>query len=305
MALIPGLCTHRNQAAGRRITIAPNTKSNKSGGREPEKTGSAGAANQIGAGIRIENLTASVGRGARRNRVLHDISCECPPGAVTALIGPSGSGKSTLLRQINGLIAPERGRIFVGGRAVEPADREGVIALRRRIGYAVQNSALFPHMSVRENITLLARYLEAAPDGDWSATRTEERLTRLMEMMRLPLEYQSRYPYELSGGEQQRVGLCRAMFAEPAVLLLDEPFGALDPVTRREIHAEFRALRAAEPVTVVLVTHDLNEALELGDRLIVLNAGRIAQQAAPRDVLDAPADDFVREFLHRQLEGGR
>lgn len=175
-----------------------------------------------------------------------------------------------------------------------------MIALRRRIGYAVQGSALFPHMTVRENITLLARYLEQ--DAGWTPSRSAARLARLMEMMRLPADYEVRYPHELSGGEQQRVGLCRAMFPEPQVLLLDEPFGALDPVTRREIHVEFRELREAEPVTVVLVTHDLTEALELGDNLIVLNAGRIEQQGAPRAVLDAPASEFVRDFLHRQLE---
>jgi osmoprotectant transport system ATP-binding protein len=282
-------------------TIASCTDTNNPRGREPEKSGGGGPANQFANGIKIEAVTASVGRGARRNRVLDDVSCEIPPGGVGALIGPSGSGKSTLLRHINGLIAPERGRVYVGDRRVVAEDRDAMIALRRKIGYAVQGSALFPHMTVRENITLLARYLEAAADRDWSPDRTAARLARLMRMMRLPVAYESRYPHELSGGEQQRVGLCRAMFPEPGVLLLDEPFGALDPVTRREIHEEFRALRAAEPVTVLLVTHDLGEALELGDLLIVLNAGRVAQVGAPRAVLDAPADEFVRDFLERQL----
>lgn len=230
------------------------------------------------------------------------MSCELSAGTVTALIGPSGSGKSTLLRHINGLLAPERGRVFVGDVEIDLRDEAATIALRRRIGYAVQNSALFPHMTVRENITLLARYLEADSGRDWPPARTSERVRRLMQMMRLPDAYCERYPHELSGGEQQRVGLCRAMFAEPSVLLLDEPFGALDPVTRAGIHEEFRELRAAEPVTVVLVTHDLSEALELADALVVLNAGRIEQQGAPTAILDAPANDFVREFLRRQLE---
>ena len=190
--------------------------------------------------------------------------------------------------------------MYVGATQVQWNDQAAMTALRRSIGYAVQGSALFPHMNVRENITLLARYLER--DAGWTAERSAARLTRLMDMMRLPATYRERYPHELSGGEQQRVGLCRAMFAEPAVLLLDEPFGALDPVTRAEIHAELRELRAAEPVTVVLVTHDLAEALKLGDYLIVLNAGRLAQHGPAREIVNAPADEFVRDYLGSHLE---
>jgi osmoprotectant transport system ATP-binding protein len=231
--------------------------------------------------------------------VLQDVSCHCPAGAVTALIGPSGSGKSTLLRHVNLLVHPDRGTVRIGGRPVDPRNRRATTALRRRIGYSVQGSALFPHMTVRANITLLSRY-ERKPDQ--GPEQIAARVETLLQMMRLPEEYLDRYPHELSGGEQQRVGLCRAMFLGPEILLLDEPFGALDPVTRREIHEEFQALRAAEPVTALLVTHDLGEALALAEHVLILNEGRLEQAAPPRAILEEPASRFVREFIQSQLE---
>lgn len=214
-------------------------------------------------------------------------------GAVTAVVGPSGSGKSTLLQLINGLVRPTRGRVSVFGKAI---DYDHLPELRRDIGYAVQGTGLFPHMTVEGNVSLLARI------AAWDQERLQGRLATLMELVGLPPEYRSRYPHELSGGQQQRVGLCRAMMLNPPVFLLDESFGALDPVTRAEIHEEFLHLQEVEPRTIVLVTHDLREALKLSRRLVVLDDGRVAQHGTSDAILNRPESDFVRDFFHSQLD---
>lgn len=224
---------------------------------------------------------------------LLDVSIEFADLATTAIVGPSGSGKSTLLQMINGLIRPSTGTVRVFGR---PIDYDRLPEMRRQIGYAVQGTGLFPHMTVEKNTTLLARL------SGWEPKRTRARLHDLMSRVHLPLEYANRYPYELSGGQQQRVGLCRAMLLDPPIFLLDEPFGALDPVTRREIHREFLHLQAQSPRTIILVTHDLPEAMKLAQRLVVLNVGRIVQHGPCGDVLNAPTDKFIREFFASQLE---
>jgi osmoprotectant transport system ATP-binding protein len=168
--------------------------------------------------------------------------------------------------------------------------------LRRQIGYAVQGTGLFPHLTVERNITLLARLT------GWNAERIRTRAQALMERVGLPWTFATRYPHELSGGQQQRVGLCRAMMVEPPLFLLDEPFGALDPVTRNEIQEEFLRLQKSEPRTIVLVTHDLREALRLAQQLIVLDRGRIAQHGPGEEIVNAPADEFVRHFFQTQLK---
>ncbi len=202
--------------------------------------------------------------------VLSDITVSFPEDSVTAIIGRSGSGKSTLLRSINGLVRPSAGYVEVMG---EPIDYSLLPALRRGIGYAVQGTGLFPHLSVASNITLSARL------AGWDKARIDSRLARLLELVHLDRELLARYPHELSGGQQQRAGLARAMVLEPALLLLDEPFGALDPLTRLDVHAQFRELQHQEPRCILLVTHDMREAMKLADHILVLEQGRLLEQA--------------------------
>jgi osmoprotectant transport system ATP-binding protein len=238
--------------------------------------------------IVFEGVSKSYGKEA----ALHDVTVAFVDGVTTAVVGPSGSGKSTLLQLINGLVRPGAGTVQVFGKSI---DYDRLPRLRRQIGYAVQGTGLFPHLTVERNITLLARLV------GWDAERTRRRAQELMERVGLPWTFAARYPHQLSGGQQQRVGLCRAMMLQPPLFLLDEPFGALDPVTRNDIQQEFLRLQQSEPRTIVLVTHDLREALRLAQRLIVLDRGRVAQHG-PRDaIVNAPADAFVRNFFQTQL----
>lgn len=225
--------------------------------------------------------------------VLHDVHLALPPGQTTALLGPSGSGKSTILQLINGVLKPTAGRVEVFGA---PLPEDDLPAFRRRLGYAVQGSALFPHLTVRDNIALLAK-LEG-----WSPARQGARLQTLFELMQLPQELLDRYPYALSGGQQQRVGLCRAMMLSPPLLLLDEPFSALDPLTRDDLQAHFERLAAAEPVTVILVTHDRREALRLAQHLVILEAGRVVQAGDRQALQAAPASPLVAELVREDGE---
>jgi len=211
----------------------------------------------------------------------------------TAVVGRSGSGKSTLLQLINGLIVPNRGGVVVYG---EPIDYRRLSRLRVRIGYAVQGTGLFPHLSVFDNIALLANLAK------WNGERIRDRAFELMRLAGLPVAYADRFPHELSGGQQQRVGLCRAMMLDPKIFLLDEPFGALDPITRNEIHEEFIHLQRYEPRTIVLVTHDLREALKLAQRIVILNQGHVEQSASADEMLQQPSNDFVAGFFRSQLE---
>jgi osmoprotectant transport system ATP-binding protein len=234
-----------------------------------------------------------VSKAYRTENALHKVSVSLADNVTTAIVGPSGSGKSTLLQLVNGLVRPSEGRVLVFGK---PIDYTRLPELRRQIGYAVQGTGLFPHMTVERNITLVARL--AGWQNDQISARSEE----LMRRVNLPLEYRRRYPHELSGGQQQRVGLCRAMMLNPRIFLLDEPFGALDSITRNDIHREFLRLQESEPRTIVLVTHDLREALKLAQHLVVLDRGRIAQEGPGREVLARPANEFVRSFFRSQLE---
>jgi osmoprotectant transport system ATP-binding protein len=204
--------------------------------------------------------------------VLRELSLTLPAGQTSAIVGPSGSGKSTLLQLINGVLKPSRGRLEVFGAPLP----EDLPVFRRRIGYAVQGSALFPHFTVWDNVTLLAR-LEG-----WDLARQRARFEALRAFMQLPVDV----------GE-----LCRAMMLSPPLLLLDEPFSALDPLTREDLQAHFERLAAAEPVTVVLVTHDRQEALRLAQHWVVLEAGRVVQAGSPTELAAAPATPFVEELL--------
>jgi osmoprotectant transport system ATP-binding protein len=216
-------------------------------------------------------------------------------GSTTALIGPSGAGKSSVLRMLVGLEWPDSGQVRFDG---EPLRRATLLEQRRRIGYVIQEGGLFPHLTGAGNAALLARTL------GWDASRIEARLRELAELCRLPFTALSRYPAELSGGQRQRVGLIRALMLDPRVLLLDEPLGALDPVVRHELQAQMRDLFDALGKTVVLVTHDVAEAAWFGDTLVLLRNGRVLQQGSARDLLDAPADPFVREFMTAQRRIG-
>ena len=224
---------------------------------------------------------------------LGPVDLSIPAGRTLCVIGPSGSGKSTLLRLLLGLVAPDAGSVRFEGREVPGAD---VLALRRRMGYVVQGGGLFPHLTAGGNAALLARHL------GWDQARLGARLAELCRLVRLPAEALERYPRQLSGGQAQRVSLMRALVLDPAVLLLDEPLGALDPVTRHDLRADLRDAFRRLGKTVVVVTHDLSEAVRLGDLLLVLRDGRVAQQGTPAEVLASPADEFVARFVGAQLE---
>jgi osmoprotectant transport system ATP-binding protein len=211
-------------------------------------------------------------------------------GCITALVGPSGGGKSTLLQMVNGLIRPDRGAVRVFGAPVPARD---LSRFRRRIGYAVQGTGLFPHMRVERNIALLGR-LER-----WPAAQIQRRVDELMALMGLPTGLRRRYPYQLSGGQQQRVGICRAMFLRPDILLLDEPFSGVDPIAREEIHARFTELMRSEPATVLLVTHDIAEALRLAADVVVLDAGHVLQAGPMEQVRRHPASMAVARLFER------
>lgn len=212
----------------------------------------------------------------------------------TAIVGESGSGKSTLLQMINGLVTPDTGTVLLDEH---PLDYDNIAEARRRMGYAVQGAGLFPHMTIFDNVTLMARLEQ------WSADKISERYHYLFELLDLDPDFSARYPNSLSGGQQQRVSLCRAMMLNPPLMLLDEPFSALDPITRRSIHEEFRRLQAAESRTVVLVTHDMSEAAKLADDLVILKDGKIVQQGRLQAVIDHPSNDYVASLLSLR-EGG-
>ncbi|MCZ6459188.1 MAG: ATP-binding cassette domain-containing protein [Gammaproteobacteria bacterium] len=223
--------------------------------------------------------------------VLDDVHLALPKSVTTAVVGESGSGKTTLLQLVNAVLDPDCGEVRVFGAAI-PEDR---VHFRRGIGYSVQGAGLFPHMTNRDNVLLLAR-LE-----NWSETAMQERYVELLGQMGLSEEVSQRYPAELSGGQQQRVGLCRALMLKPNLLLLDEPFSAVDPITRVEIYERFQFVQEHEGVSTLLVTHDMREAVRLASHLVIVNAGRISQSGPTQDVVAAPADEYVARLLRDQL----
>ena len=220
--------------------------------------------------------------------VLSEIELEIPNGQTTVIVGQSGSGKTTLLRMVNGLIKPDSGRLEVFGDLVP---EENIENFRRKIGYAVQGAGLFPHVSVKENIVLIARLV------GWSSQDLDERFEMLMRQMELPLDLSDRIPNELSGGQQQRVGLCRALMLKPKLLLLDEPFSAVDPLTRLELYEVVEKLISNEAVSIVMVSHDLGEAKRLGDRMVVLQDGIILQNDLISNVIGNPATPYVERLV--------
>ena len=218
------------------------------------------------------------------------VSLGVKSGTTMALLGPSGAGKSTLLRMLLGLAQPDGGEVRFEGRAIGPSDDE----LRRRIGYVVQGGGLFPHLTGRDNVALVARFL------GWPAERIARRVRELSALARLEEDALSRYPGQLSGGQAQRVGLMRALMLEPAVLLLDEPLGALDPLTRADLQRDLEGVFASLGKTVLLVTHDLAEAVFFARHLVLMRDGKVVQEGSLRELLAAPADPFVTRFLRAQ-----
>ena len=221
--------------------------------------------------------------------VLSDISMEIPTGELTVLIGPSGCGKTTTLKMINRLLSPSSGEIWIDGKNIETLDK---VQLRRRIGYVIQQGGLFPHMTIRENIEIIARLAKGDPQA------ISRKTDQLMEMVDLdPAEYLDRYPTELSGGQQQRIGVIRALANDPEVVLFDEPFSALDPVTRSSLQDELVSMHEKMGKTMVFVTHDMEEALDLADVIIFMDHGNIVQMAPPEEMLAHPASGQIQDFL--------
>jgi osmoprotectant transport system ATP-binding protein len=236
--------------------------------------------------IRFENISQHYSAG---QPVLRDLSFEVLRGQFVVLIGASGSGKTTTLKLINRLLEPTGGRIFIDGQNILERDP---IQLRRSIGYVFQRFGLFPHLTLAENVAVGPRLL------GWQRTATDARTDELLNLLGLPAaEYRTRFPGELSGGQQQRVGVARALAARPLVMLMDEPFGALDPVTRDHLQLTYRRLHDELGLTTVMITHDVTEALLLADRVLVLDQGAIVQSASPRELLSLPQADAVARLL--------
>ena len=228
-------------------------------------------------------------------KVIDDLSLEIAQGEFTVILGSSGSGKSTLLKMMNRLVEHDSGRILFAGDEIRSFRPE---AIRRRMGYAIQSIGLFPHWNVGKNIATVPTLL------NWPKARIDQRVNELMTLLQLePERYRARFPHQLSGGQQQRVGVARALAGNPEVLLMDEPFGALDPVTRAALQLEITRIHKAFDKTIVLVTHDIDEALSLATRIVLLDKGRIVQQGTPLQMLSAPASDFVLDFFGRSDVG--
>lgn len=230
--------------------------------------------------IDYQHITKKFGKRC----ILDDLSLSLAADATTAIVGGSGSGKTTLLQLANGLLVADAGTVSVFGQVITADTRQ---SMRLGIGYSQQGAGLFPHLTIFDNVTIMARL------QGWSQERIRQRYELLMQLMNLHDEFDARYPYSLSGGQQQRVSLCRAMMLGPPLLLLDEPFSALDPVTRDEIHREFLRLQQAEARSIVLVTHDMFEAVKLAQRIVVLQDGKVIQHGTVEEVKNNPATDYV------------
>jgi osmoprotectant transport system ATP-binding protein len=238
--------------------------------------------------VRFEHVSKVYAGGTK---AVDDLSLEIERGEFVCFIGPSGCGKTTTMKMINRLHEPTAGTISVNGKNIMQTDP---VELRRSIGYVIQQIGLFPHMTIAQNVELVPKLL------GWDAARRTARVDELLPMVGLdPQVYRNRYPAELSGGQQQRVGVIRALAAEPDLILMDEPFGALDPITREALQDELKRLQAKLKKTIVFVTHDMDEALKLADRIVVMKDGVIHQVATPEELLRHPKDEFVAQFIGR------
>ena len=224
--------------------------------------------------------------------IIDDFNLKITPGEFLTVVGSSGCGKTTILKMINGLIIPDEGQVLVHDQCTQAVD---LIELRRGIGYAIQGSVLFPHMTVAQNIAYVPNLLNKN-----DKKRTYEALSKWMKIVGLDEELIHRYPSELSGGQQQRVGIARALAASPDILLMDEPFGAVDEITRSTLQDEILRIHHQENITIIIVTHDINEALKLGSRVMVMDQGKVVQLASPREILEHPKTEFVRRLVQRK-----
>ena len=244
--------------------------------------------------LRLKGVAKTFAGGARAVR---NVSFDAAAGELIVLLGESGCGKTTILKMINRLVEMSDGIIEIKGRPISSMD---AVELRRSIGYVFQAIGLFPHMTVAENVGITPRLL------GWSAEKIDARVTELLEMVRLdPARYKDRAPNELSGGQQQRVGFARALASSPSVMLLDEPFGALDPITRDALQREFKEIQRRLNLTGVLVTHDMTEALLMADRILVMKAGEVVQSGTPHELITSPATPYVSELMEmpkRQMQ---
>lgn len=237
----------------------------------------------------FENVTKKFGRDVL---AVDGLTLEVDEGEIVVLIGPSGCGKTTTLRMVNRLEEPTGGRILVQGKDIADVNR---VQLRRNMGYVIQEIALFPHMTVEENICVVPSL------QGWSRDEKRRRADELLELVAMdPDEYRDRYPRELSGGQQQRIGVLRALAVNPDILLMDEPFGALDPLTREQLQDELKNLQEQVQKTIIFVTHDMDEAIKLADRIVMMRDGRVVQVDSPDEMLRNPADSFVREFIGKE-----
>jgi osmoprotectant transport system ATP-binding protein len=237
--------------------------------------------------IHLDHVTKTFEGSAQH--AVNNLDLTIETGTTVAMIGPSGCGKTTTMRMINQLETPTRGRILVDGRDISKIDQK---ELRRGIGYVIQQVGLFPHMTIARNVATVPRLL------GWDRKRTDQRVDELLDLVGLePAIMRQRLPHELSGGQRQRVGFARALAADPKIMLMDEPFGAIDPITRVRLQDEFREILRKVRKTVVLVTHDLDEAIKMGDRIAIMRDGRLLQYDTPQAILARPANDFVESFL--------
>ena len=238
--------------------------------------------------LTLENVSKTYKGG---KKAVNNVNLKIAKGEFICFIGPSGCGKTTTMKMINRLIEPSAGKIFMDGENIMEQDP---VELRRKIGYVIQQIGLFPHMTIQQNISLVPKLLK------WPEQQRKERARELLKLVDMGPEYLDRYPHELSGGQQQRIGVLRALAAEPPLILMDEPFGALDPITRDSLQEEFKKLQKTLHKTIVFVTHDMDEAIKLADRIVILKAGEIVQIGTPDDILRNPADEFVEEFIGKE-----
>ncbi|MHA6259884.1 ABC transporter ATP-binding protein [Sporosarcina sp. CAU 1771] len=249
--------------------------------------------------IRFDNVRKEFQDGTE---ALKGISVTIPAHKLTAIIGPSGCGKTTLMRMINRLEVPTSGEITIDEQPISEKDE---VELRRSIGYVIQRIGLIPHMTIRDNIGLVPELL------GWEKERTDSRVDELLRLVDLePTIFKQRYPFELSGGQQQRVGVSRALASNPEIILMDEPFSALDPISREQLQGELKKLQTKIKKTIVFVTHDMDEALKIADEIIIMRDGKIEQMATPKALIEHQVNDFVRDFIgmeriERQRDFGR
>src|SRR3954447_2654998 len=266
------------------MTTTESTSPTQSADRDDEGRG----AGVSGAEIRLDGVTKRY--PTQKAAAVDNLSLTIPAGEIVMFVGPSGCGKTTSLKMINRLIEPTSGTILIGDNDVR---RQNADELRRHVGYVIQGGSLFPHMTVAKNIALVPKLL------GWQQDRIDKRVDELLDLVSLdPGRYRARYPRELSGGQQQRVGVARGLAADPPVILMDEPFGAVDPITRQRLQDELLSIQRELRKTIVCVTHDIDEAIKLGDRILILQEGaQVAQYDAPEAILASPANDFVADFV--------